>query len=57
MQRVDGKQVAAIAAQPEPQHNAGVPPAWNSYIPVENVDAVADRAKELGATCTRHRST
>jgi len=50
MQRVDGKNVAAISAQPQPQREAGVPPMWNSYITVENVDAAADRATELGAT-------
>jgi predicted enzyme related to lactoylglutathione lyase len=50
MQRVDGKNVAAISPQPQPQREAGVPPMWNSYITVENVDAAADRAKELGAT-------
>jgi uncharacterized protein len=50
MQRLDGKDVAAISSQPQQQRDAGVPPAWNSYISVEDVDAVADRAKELGAT-------
>jgi predicted enzyme related to lactoylglutathione lyase len=49
MQRVDGKDVAAISPQPQQQRDAGVPPTWNSYISVENVDAAADRAKELGA--------
>ena len=28
MQRKDGKDVAAIAAQPPAQRDAGVPPAW-----------------------------
>jgi uncharacterized protein len=50
MQRVDGKSVAAISPQPQPQRDAGVPPTWNSYVSVANVDAVADKAKELGAT-------
>ncbi|HEY5045906.1 MAG TPA: VOC family protein [Solirubrobacteraceae bacterium] len=50
MQRVDGKDVAAISPQPQQQRDAGVPPMWNSYISVDNVDAVADRATELGAT-------
>jgi uncharacterized protein len=50
MQRLDGKDVAAISPQQQQQRDAGVPPTWNSYISVENVDAVADRAKELGAT-------
>lgn len=50
MQRVDGKDVAAISPQQQQQRDAGVPPLWNSYISVENADAVADRARELGAT-------
>jgi predicted enzyme related to lactoylglutathione lyase len=50
IQRKDGRDVAAISPQPPPQREAGVPPAWNSYVTVESADAVADRAKELGAT-------
>ncbi len=50
MQLIDGKPVAAIAAQPEQQRDAGVPPLWNSYISVDSADAVAERASELGAT-------
>jgi predicted enzyme related to lactoylglutathione lyase len=50
MQLIEGKPVAAIAAQPEQQREAGVPPLWNSYVSVESADAVAERASELGAT-------
>jgi predicted enzyme related to lactoylglutathione lyase len=50
MMRVGGKDVAAIAPQPQQQRDAGVPPAWNSYVSVESADAAAERAKELGAT-------
>ncbi len=49
MQRVDGKDVAAIARQPQQQRDAGVPPVWNSYVSVQSADAAAERAKELGA--------
>jgi len=49
MQRIGGKRVAAIAPQPQQQRDAGVPPLWNSYISVQDADAVAARAKELGA--------
>jgi uncharacterized protein len=49
MQLIDGKPVAAIALQPQQQSDAGVPPMWNSYVSVEDADAVAERAKELGA--------
>jgi predicted enzyme related to lactoylglutathione lyase len=50
MQLVDGKPVAAIAGQPQQQRDAGVPPLWNSYVSVDSADAVAERAKGLGAT-------
>lgn len=50
MQLVGGKPVAAIAGQPQQQRDAGVPPLWNSYVSVDSADAVAERAKELGAT-------
>ncbi|MGD0452496.1 MAG: VOC family protein [Solirubrobacteraceae bacterium] len=49
MQLIDGKLVAAIAAQPQQQRDAGVPPLWNSYVSVLDADAVAECAKELGA--------
>jgi predicted enzyme related to lactoylglutathione lyase len=49
MQLRDGKPVAAIAAQPQQQRDAGVPPLWNSYVSVDDADAVAERAKALGA--------
>ena len=43
----DDKRVAGLH-QPSPE-NAG-PPAWLSYVSVENADAAAARAAELGAT-------
>src|SRR5215213_8312109 len=43
----DGKRVAGLH-QPAPE-NAG-PPAWLSYVTVEDADAAADQANELGAT-------
>jgi predicted enzyme related to lactoylglutathione lyase len=49
MMRVDGKSVAAISPQPQMMRDAGAPPTWNSYITVADVDATADKAKELGA--------
>jgi hypothetical protein len=48
MQRLRGKDVAAISPQPQQQREAGVPPMWNSYVSVESADATAERAKELG---------
>jgi predicted enzyme related to lactoylglutathione lyase len=50
MMQVGGHNVAAIATQPDQQREAGIPPAWNSYVSVEDADATAARAGELGAT-------
>jgi uncharacterized protein len=47
--RIDGKDVAAISPQPEQQRDAGVPPAWNSYIAVDSADEALERARHLGA--------
>jgi len=49
MMRVGDKHVGAISAQPEAQRAAGVPPMWNNYVTVEDADATASRAEELGA--------
>jgi predicted enzyme related to lactoylglutathione lyase len=50
MTRIDGKEVAAISAQPEQQREAGAPPAWNSYVSVESADSALERAKAVGGT-------
>lgn len=50
MAAIGGKWVAAISPQPQQQRDAGAPPMWNSYITVQDVDATAARAQELGAT-------
>jgi uncharacterized protein len=50
MAAIDGRWVGAISPQPQQQRDTGVPPMWNSYITVPDVDATAARATELGAT-------
>jgi predicted enzyme related to lactoylglutathione lyase len=45
MLRLDGRAVAGMYRQVE-----GAPPAWLSYVSVEDADAAAGRAQELGAT-------
>ncbi len=50
MMSIDGEYVAAIAPQPQQQRDAGVPPAWNSYITVESADDALEAAKGLGGT-------
>ena len=50
MQRLGGRDVAAISPQPQQQRDAGVPPVWNSYVSVEDADTATERAGELGGT-------
>ncbi len=50
MAKLDGNFVGAISPQPEQQRQAGVPPSWNSFVTVEDADATAAKATELGAT-------
>ncbi|MGO8907700.1 MAG: VOC family protein [Solirubrobacteraceae bacterium] len=50
MMRLGGRDVAAIAPQPQQQRDAGAPTAWQSYVSVKDADAIAERAKELGGT-------
>ena len=49
MAAIGGKWVGAVSPQPQQQRDAGVPPAWNSYITVADADATAAKAAELGA--------
>src|SRR5437870_3082576 len=46
MMQKNGKNVGAIMQAP-PGDN-GIPPHWNSYIDVDNVDATTNKAKSLG---------
>jgi uncharacterized protein len=50
MARLRGRDVAAISPQPERMREAGAPPSWMSYVSVQDADATAARARELGAT-------
>jgi predicted enzyme related to lactoylglutathione lyase len=50
MAKLAGKFVAAIAPQQQDERALGVPPHWNSYITVDDVDAVSARVEELGGT-------
>jgi predicted enzyme related to lactoylglutathione lyase len=47
---VRGRNVAAVAEQMEDERAAGIPPHWNNYVTVDDVDAVAGRVGELGGT-------
>jgi uncharacterized protein len=46
MAKVDGHSVAALG----PVQGEGMPPHWNCYVSVDDADASAARAAELGAT-------
>ncbi len=47
---LDGRVVAGMGRMSEPMREAGTPSVWVSYICVDDVDAIADRAERLGAT-------
>jgi predicted enzyme related to lactoylglutathione lyase len=44
-----GKPVGAACTMRPEERQSGVPPHWNAYIAVENVDATVKKAQELGA--------
>lgn len=50
MCRIGDSNVAAIAELMQDQREMGIPPHWNNYVTVDDVDATTERAGELGAT-------
>jgi predicted enzyme related to lactoylglutathione lyase len=50
MYRLRGHYVAASAPQMDDERAAGIPPHWNSYVSVDDVDATAARVPDLGGT-------
>jgi predicted enzyme related to lactoylglutathione lyase len=46
---IRGKEVGAAFTMRNEERKASVPPHWNMYVTVANVDAAATRAAELGA--------
>lgn len=48
MALLQGKPVAAISPQQQDEIDMRIPPHWNSYITVDDVDAVSTRVTELG---------
>jgi predicted enzyme related to lactoylglutathione lyase len=48
--RLDGRDVAACYKLDDEMARMGVPPAWGTYITVEDADATAAKAKSLGGT-------
>lgn len=45
-----GKNAAALYGMDKDQQSRGVPPHWNYYVSVTNVDEMTAKAKSLGAT-------
>ena len=50
MFRINGKDVCAASDQQEAERNAGVPPHWNIYFTVDDVDQRAKVAESAGGT-------
>src|SRR4051794_8134845 len=50
--RVGGRYVSGMSAMREEHLAAGAPPAWLSYVTVEEADATAARVGELGGAVT-----
>jgi predicted enzyme related to lactoylglutathione lyase len=48
MAQIDGKDVAALMPLSDQMEEMNVPPHWNSYITVGDVDATCAKIKELG---------
>ena len=44
----DGKQVCAAYSQDEQKRQQGIPPFWQCYVAVENVDAMTEKATQAG---------
>ena len=50
MFKLDGRDVGGLSDLQDAQRQLGVPPHWTLFIAVENADASAAKAKQLGAT-------
>ena len=47
---LNGGYVGAMMQQGDNEREMGIPPHWNNYVTVDDVDAVTEKAGELGAT-------
>jgi predicted enzyme related to lactoylglutathione lyase len=48
MCRLNGTDVAAVAEQRDEERSQGIPPHWNSYVTVDDLEASAAKVSELG---------
>jgi predicted enzyme related to lactoylglutathione lyase len=49
---LDGQSVGGIGQMSAEMKSHGIPPTWNSYVNVDDIETVVAKAKELGATVT-----
>lgn len=50
MCRLNGHDACALSAQMDQERSLGIPPHWNNYVTVADVDASAARVRELGGS-------
>jgi predicted enzyme related to lactoylglutathione lyase len=50
MCRLDGGEVCALSEQQDQERSMGIPPHWNNYVTVDDVDARTAQASGLGGT-------
>ncbi|MCA9883055.1 MAG: VOC family protein [Anaerolineaceae bacterium] len=50
MFKQDGQHVAGLGQMQQQMMDSGMPSVWNNYISVDDVDAMAEKAKSLGGT-------
>ncbi len=48
--RIDGSDAGAIFTQVSQEAEAGVPPHWNVYLAVDDIDGIASKVADLGGT-------
>src|SRR3954453_1799173 len=46
--KLGGRSPAAVSPQMQDEISQGIPPHWNNYVTVDDVDAVSARVEELG---------
>jgi predicted enzyme related to lactoylglutathione lyase len=51
--RIDGNYVAVLYSQTDEARSAGTPPHWTPFISVDDADAIAARARQLGGALLR----
>jgi predicted enzyme related to lactoylglutathione lyase len=50
MAQIRGKSVAAVSSMPDEMKQMGIPPHWNSYVTVDDVDKFVEQAEKAGGS-------